>query len=877
MRAIFTGLVLFLQVFASNAGYALELGGLTVTSRLNEPLSATIEVKGAATDSAAGTLVVSLASAQAHAAAGIPLDPALTSLIFTLDFLSRPAMVEIESRTLVRVPFLRFLEAVEFDEQQTFREYTAMLDPAEEWATTNVSAPVTGTSSFADAELSYPGEYVGPIRQGQTLTEIARRVKVREGISLEQTMVALVEDNPDSFIDGNMNLLREGARLHIPSERQMSQIDSQRAQAVYESHLLEWAQRQPKIRSSSTNGNWITLHSPAAAALAPDTDLAGMESAEYVLRIVKPSVLPESEDTGGKVRETLVTDGVPSAAEREETSPEAAAAVTALTDRLSAVEESLGSKELENQQLTRQVDLLQRQLEKTMKLIELQETQLAVAQKQLESMLAQEAPGEGQGGLGVRAAEEQTASIDRDTANAPDTDPESARGEESAVEETPKQDSQSASQDSGNEEDSNPVLGASEDAVSQFPRTAGDVPPPWSDPARTLEWVVSGTGMLFTVARDVSRELLVDLDRRESAIPGVSNKLLGLIAVLMLLMLLLIKRRRGSVGESGPSDSQPANGGKRNLFEAEATSKPAEEEPRETPVPEESVGAGFVTDIETQRGVAVQSDEVDPLTESEIYLAYGRSTQAEQTLRDAIARTPERIELKLKLLEVLQVLGQNEAFQKLAGEVRQIVTEGSPEQAHLEKLVRDASQTDHTDSVGEVPPGAQGESPAGANELPPAVTPGPEPTAAEPAREDGIEFELDLDPEKRATPIAQPSQSTAEPSEGSTPDGFSNFELELDVPASAMSADVSQEEDTFPTTLEDTGTPDPDAALSESGTSGATAADSEESTQLELANAYLEMGDPASAREILTALAHSGDSDIQERAKKLLEALSGSA
>ena len=876
MRAIFTGLVLFLQVFASNAGYALELGGLTVTSRLNEPLSATIEVKGAATDSAAGTLVVSLASAQAHAAAGIPLDPAVTSLIFTLDLLSRPAMVEIESRTPVRVPFLRFLVAVEFDEQQTFREYTAMLDPAEEWAATNVSAPVTGTSSFADAELSYPGEYVGPIRQGQTLTEIARRVKVREGISLEQTMVALVEDNPDSFIDGNMNLLREGARLHIPSERQMSQIDSQRAQAVYKNHLLEWAQRQPKTRSSSTNGNWITLHSPAAAALAPDTDLAGIESAEYVLRIVKPSAFPGSEDPGGKVRETLVTDGVPSAAEREETSPEAAAAVTALTDRLSAVEESLGSKELENQQLTRQVDLLQRQLEKTMKLIELQETQLAVAQKQLESMLAQEAPGEGQGGLGVRAAEEQTASIDRDIANAPDTDPESAPGEESAVE-TPKQDSQSASQDSGNEEDSNPVPGASEDAVSQFPRTAGDVPPPWSDPARTLEWVVSETGMLFAVARDVSRELLVDLDRGESAIPGVSNKLLGLIAVLMLLVLLLIKRRRGSVGESGPSDSQPANGGRRNLFEAEATSKPAEEEPRETPVPEESVGAGFVTDIETQRGVAVQSDEVDPLTESEIYLAYGRSTQAEQTLRDAIARTPERIELKLKLLEVLQVLGQNEAFQKLAGEVRQIVTEGSPEQAHLEKLVRDASQTDHTDSVGEVPPAAQGESPAAANELPPAVTPGSEPTAAEPASEDGIEFELDLDPEKRATPIAQPSQSTAEPSEGSTPDDFSNFELELDVPTSAMSADGSQEEDTFPTTLEDTRTPDPDPALSESGASGAAAADSEERTQLELANAYLEMGDPASAREILTALAHSGDSDIQERAKKLLETLSGSA
>ena len=391
MRAIFTGLVLFLQVFASNAGYALELGGLTVTSRLNEPLSATIEVKGAATDSAAGTLVVSLASAQAHAAAGIPLDPAVTSLIFTLDLLSRPAMVEIESRDPVRVPFLRFLVAVEFDEQQTFREYTAMLDPAEEWAVTKVSAQVTGTPSVPEAELSYPGEYVGPIRQGQTLIEVARRVKVREGISLEQTMVALVEDNPDSFIDGNMNLLRQGARLHIPSERQMSQIASQRAQAVYENHLLEWAQRRPKTSSSSTNGHWMTLHSPAVEMLAQDTHLAGIESAEYVLRIVKPSALPASEDTGGRVSTGPMTGGLQPAEGMEDAGAEAAA-VTSLIDRLSAGEESLGSKELENQQLTRQVDLLQRQLEKTMKLIELQETQLAVAQKQLESMLAQEVP-----------------------------------------------------------------------------------------------------------------------------------------------------------------------------------------------------------------------------------------------------------------------------------------------------------------------------------------------------------------------------------------------------------------------------------------------------------------------------------------------------
>ncbi|MGB1774001.1 MAG: type IV pilus assembly protein FimV, partial [Arenicellales bacterium] len=94
MRPILAGLALLAQVLVSNSGHALELGDLTVASKLNEPLRASIEVKGVATDSTANTLVVSLASAQAHAAAGIPLDPATTNLIFTLDMLSRPAMVE---------------------------------------------------------------------------------------------------------------------------------------------------------------------------------------------------------------------------------------------------------------------------------------------------------------------------------------------------------------------------------------------------------------------------------------------------------------------------------------------------------------------------------------------------------------------------------------------------------------------------------------------------------------------------------------------------------------------------------------------------------------------------------------------------------------
>ena len=875
MRPILGVLALLAQVLVSNAGHALELGGLTLTSKLNEPLRASIEVKGVATDSVANTLVVSLASAQAHAAAGIALDPAVTNLIFTLDMLSRPAMVAIDSRVAIRIPFLRFLVAVEFDGQQTFREYTAMLDPADDWGTTKMGAPVTEISPASVAELSYPGEYVGPIRQGQTLIEIARRVQVGGGISLEQRMAALVEDNPDSFIDGNMNLLREGARLHIPSERQMSQISPDQAQAVYENHLLEWTQHQARAKSSTTNRNWVPLHAPAAEALAPTTELAGIESAEYVLRIVEPSQESSSSDGDGEDTVEPAGAGLQPVERLDEAPPETMAAMAVLTDRLSVVEESLGSKELENQQLTRQVDLLQRQLEKTMKLIELQETQLAVAQKQLESMLVMQAPEATEGRVAVSKKAEPTTPGADVAEKAPDADPENP-----AVETRPGSTIEQPSQDVAEV----PVTGdevtresaASKEAQNQLSIPVEDIPPPWSDPARTLDWAVSETGMLFENTRDLAGALLEDLDRSDSAIPGVSNKMLGLIVVLMLLVLILLRRRKTSIEESGALVNQVATEQKRDLFETDSAAKVTDGRSNEAPPAEESIGAGFVTDIETQRGVAVQSDEVDPLTESEIYLAYGRSSQAEQTLRDAIARTPERIELKLKLLEVLQVLGQKEAFGELAGELRQIVTEGSSEQAHLEKLILDAAQIDGSNYVEMVSPTLSEDSPGTVNESPDKVTPEPESGSTARANDDGIVFELDADTEKEGTPIVQTAESTSESLGDGTPADFSDLELELEFPAGNTLSDGPRADEVSMAAPDEAGKADPAAALSDSDPGQSESADSEERTQLELANAYLEMGDPAAAREILTALAHSRDSEIQERAKALLETLAGS-
>ncbi|MCC7060141.1 MAG: hypothetical protein IT508_07895 [Burkholderiaceae bacterium] len=51
-------------------------------------------------------------------------------------------------------------------------------------------------------------------------------------------------------------------------------------------------------------------------------------------------------------------------------------------------------------------------------------------------------------------------------------------------------------------------------------------------------------------------------------------------------------------------------------------------------------------------GVDVHSTEVDPIAEAEVYIAYGREAQAEEILKEALKKQPERQAIRLKLLEI---------------------------------------------------------------------------------------------------------------------------------------------------------------------------------------------------------------------------------
>ena len=69
---------------------------------------------------------------------------------------------------------------------------------------------------------------------------------------------------------------------------------------------------------------------------------------------------------------------------------------------------------------------------------------------------------------------------------------------------------------------------------------------------------------------------------------------------------------------------------------------------------------------------AASGDDVDPMQEAEVYIQYGRDGQAEEILKEALARNPKREDVQLKLLEVYAARKDKSAFGRLAGDFNKL-------------------------------------------------------------------------------------------------------------------------------------------------------------------------------------------------------------
>jgi pilus assembly protein FimV len=84
----------------------------------------------------------------------------------------------------------------------------------------------------------------------------------------------------------------------------------------------------------------------------------------------------------------------------------------------------------------------------------------------------------------------------------------------------------------------------------------------------------------------------------------------------------------------------------------------------------------------------LDTNEVDPVAEADVYIAYGRDAQAEEILKEALRTHPERLPVRLKLLEIYAARKDQRAFETQASELYGITRGQGDEWAQAAALGR---------------------------------------------------------------------------------------------------------------------------------------------------------------------------------------------
>jgi len=300
----------------------------------------------------------------------------------------------------------------------------------------------------------------------------------------------------------------------------------------------------------------------------------------------------------------------------------------------------------------------------------------------------------------------------------------------------------------------------------------------------------------------------------------------------------------------------------------------------------------FLTDF-SQAGLGtIDTHDVDPIAEAEVYMAYGRDAQAEEILKEAIPKYPERHEIRLKLLEIYAARRNPVAFEKVAGELFAAI--GNTPNSLWEKAAEMGRSIDPTNPLY-----------GGAGKEAAAAKPAPEPeapaAAAAAAAVAGAAAAFAGAAGGAETPVAQ-AAAQAEPETGPV---TASAPLEFESPGSVLDFDAGARAEAPPaephtkgldfdlSDLEvpagahdeidlDLGLADdngPDSQFDFSGLDldlGEEAGDTEldeVATKLDLARAYLEMGDKEGAREILNEVLAEGNDRQKGDARSLLDTL----
>jgi pilus assembly protein FimV len=290
-----------------------------------------------------------------------------------------------------------------------------------------------------------------------------------------------------------------------------------------------------------------------------------------------------------------------------------------------------------------------------------------------------------------------------------------------------------------------------------------------------------------------------------------------------------------------------------------------------------------VTGAFASETVQINLDAGDPVSEAEFHRAYGLYDEAALLLKQALQKDPKRTDAKVKLAEIYFEANKPNEFTEVAKELKAQLPD--PE---WQKIALLGSQIAPNEELFK---GGGGVSVAGGVDLsfdepvaaPAAAPPAPAaaPAAAAPAADLGLDFKFD-EVQLPDTPAAPPSAPAA-PAEGGLE--FDLGSLSLDTPAApaeaapaapAAPADEKLELGDFDLSAPAAGGSEEVVELSSDlSTEAPAGAGDESSTKLDLARAYIDMGDSDMAKSLLNEVAQQGNAEQQKEAQELLKRVAG--
>ena len=295
---------------ASPLASALGLGRLSVQSSLGEVLRAEIEVTSLTPEEQA-SLRIRVAPPEAYRSANVDYNAVLPST--RASFEKRPdgrLFVRLVSDRGVQEPFVDVILEISWATGRLVREYTLLFDPPASIRAAAPPAPGTSTSPVISAAPPAPAplppatsaasarearaaaretarvearernaaakaaateakprdEAAAPaarsagagtvdgdeyrVRPGDSLSKIAGRTQ-RQGVSLDQMLVALFRANPTAFSGSNMNRLKAGVVLAVPSAETAQGIPPTEARQTITAQSADFGAYRQKLAAST--------------------------------------------------------------------------------------------------------------------------------------------------------------------------------------------------------------------------------------------------------------------------------------------------------------------------------------------------------------------------------------------------------------------------------------------------------------------------------------------------------------------------------------------------------------------------------------------------------------------------------------------------